>query len=737
MKRIIFDKSSFLLTLIFIVATALIFFLMGLTYKHLEKLSENSSKFTHTYEVSLRLQKLYSDLKDIETERRNFILVRDAESEKIIKDRFLEIDALQKEIYSMVSENPEQIENMDLLNDMVDYKQRIISQTFSEYRGSLAEPDNMKLYLLAGKNVMSSIQEKVEEMMQIEKQLLEKRKNDYLFSQKSTPFYLYIISIFSLGLLGFAYYKIDSDVKHHKQVNRELKISLNSSNLAEQVGNYGIWLMNKTKKEFVFSDNEYRLLGYEPQSVVPHFDFFSKHAHPEDLKMVNEKTNELLEGKSPTFVFRAIRKDGELRHFQTTAKTVEMVSGEKVVLGITNDVTHDIENQLKLESVNWSLTEQNKNLSITNETYTEAEKIGIFGTWQWFIHEDRFNFSDNLFRIFGFEPNEVEPELKSFFTTIHPDDLKLVQEKVAKMYKKEFVAPFYHRIFKNDTQELRYVSITSKIIHDQEVGDYFLVITEDITEEMKSQHDILEKNRILEATNKELQAFNYVASHDLQEPLRKIETFISRLHEKDFENLSDSGKKYVERMQNSARRMRTLINDLLQFSRTTKTEQVFEKINLNDILTNVKESLSQQIHEKSAKIYSEKLPTLKVIPFQIHQLFENLISNSLKYSKESVSPEIHITVKKINSENESRLPNNLAKAFYQFDFKDNGIGFEQDYAEKIFLLFNRLHGKTEYAGTGIGLAICKKIVENHQGYIFAEAEANEGANFTIFLPVIV
>ena len=119
----------------------------------------------------------------------------------------------------------------------------------------------------------------------------------------------------------------------------------------------------------------------------------------------------------------------------------------------------------------------------------------------------------------------------------------------------------------------------------------------------------------------------------------------------------------------------------------------------------------------------------------IHVVAAN--SSPLKYSKEAVSPEIHITVKKINSENESRLPNNLAKAFYQFDFKDNGIGFEQDYAEKIFLLFNRLHGKTEYAGTGIGLAICKKIVENHQGYIFAEAEVNEGANFTIFLPVIV
>lgn len=188
-------------------------------------------------------------------------------------------------------------------------------------------------------------------------------------------------------------------------------------------------------------------------------------------------------------------------------------------------------------------------------------------------------------------------------------------------------------------------------------------------------------------------------------------------------------------MQNSAGRMRTLINDLLQFSRTTKTEQIFEKTNLNNVLESVKEALSQQINEKSAKIESETLPVLKVIPFQMHQLFSNLISNSLKYSRENIPPEISITVKKVWSENDDRLPKNIGKDFYQIDFKDNGIGFEQDYAEKIFLLFNRLHGKTEYAGTGIGLAICKKIVENHQGFIFAEGKPGIGANFTIFLPI--
>lgn len=735
-----YKKSTFLLTVIFVVAASLIFFLMALTFKHLEHQTESYGKITNSYEVALKLEKLYSNIKDIETERRNYILSGAAktrlESKTIIDEKIAANTEILKILKSNFKEDPEQLNNLDALQMMILYKYDIVHQTY-EGRVQLEDPDSVRETLLAGKNVMASIHDKIHEMRGVEFNSLQERKKDLLFIQKSTPVYFYVIGIFSLCLLVFAFHKINADVKKQLRYNKQLQISLNTSKLAETVGNFGIWTKDVKNNISIYSDNLYRLLGQEPGSFPSNFESFSKHIHPEDQEKVTLASHEMFYNeRMSSYRYRAYRKNGELRHFQVDGKSVITENDEKVVLGITTDITQQLKDQLALEDFNHKLTEQNKVLIVANETFGEAEKIGRFGTWQWMIKEDRFNFSDNFIRLFGFEPEVFTGNLNLFLNAVHPEDQKSVRLRITKMYELEEGRTFIMRILRADNEELRYLSVTSRLTKDELNGDYFLIIASDVTEEFLDKKNIQEQNRILAANNKELQAFNYVASHDLQEPLRKIETFISRLREKDFDNLSQTGQKYFERIQFSAGRMRKLIDDLLQFSRSAKVENAFENADLNILFHNAEESINVQILEKDATITKQALPILQVIPFQIQQLFSNILSNSLKYSNPERKLKISIFVEKLMAKDAPDLPLETEQKFWKITFADNGIGFEQEYASRIFELFTRLHGKVEYEGTGIGLAICKKIVENHQGYIFAESKKGVGACFIIYLPII-
>ena len=217
--------------------------------------------------------------------------------------------------------------------------------------------------------------------------------------------------------------------------------------------------------------------------------------------------------------------------------------------------------------------------------------------------------------------------------------------------------------------------------------------------------------------------------------MRKIQTFISRLEEKEAEKFSDAGHHYLERIKSASSRMRLLIDDLLQFSRTNKPDKEFVSADLNELFENAKQDVAEIISEKKAKIICDTLPKTKVIVYQIQQLFLNLLSNSLKYSKNGKTPIIKINYEKVSTIDEPQLLKASKSNYHKISFSDNGIGFDQKYAEKLFDLFNRLHNKQEYSGTGIGLAICKKIIENHKGFIFAKGEINVGSIFTIYLPV--
>lgn len=285
-------------------------------------------------------------------------------------------------------------------------------------------------------------------------------------------------------------------------------------------------------------------------------------------------------------------------------------------------------------------------------------------------------------------------------------------------------------------KELREREILRNEIHERKLEKVKLEkAVNQRTQQLKEANESLEnKNAALISINKELEAFTYGSSHDLQEPMRKIQTFASRIIEKENKNLTDSGKNYLRLMQQAAERMQQLIRDLLTFSHISADERKFENVNIALIIEEVKSELQETIALKSAVIELKEVCEVRVIPFQFRQLLYNIVGNALKFANPAIPPHIIISSKNVKYEKLDITIAPHGKEYCHIRISDNGIGFEQEYSEKIFEIFQKLHGKEEFTGTGIGLAIVKKIVGNHDGIITATSEPNKGASFDIYIP---
>ena len=346
------------------------------------------------------------------------------------------------------------------------------------------------------------------------------------------------------------------------------------------------------------------------------------------------------------------------------------------------------------------------------------------------------NWNKGAEKIKGYKASEIIGKNFRLFYRKEDQDKKLPETLIQRATEKGKASHEGWRLRKDGTMFWGSIVITA--LHDENnklIG--FTKVTRDLTEKkiaddtLKEYASRIEKhNEELIRINKDLDAFTYMASHDLQEPLRKIKTFCNFITDKSKDDLSPEAIGYFNRIIASASRMQTLIDSLLNYSRAATNEIVLTATDLNVIIEDVKKELADAINDKNVIITSDELPKLKIQPLQFYQLFLNLIENAIKYSRADVVTQINITASKFLDNTEDGI-----REFYRIEVADNGIGFEQKYEGNIFKLFQRLHGRNEYSGTGIGLAICKKIAENHNGTISATAEPGKGATFTITLPV--
>ncbi|WP_266365146.1 sensor histidine kinase [Tellurirhabdus rosea] len=265
-------------------------------------------------------------------------------------------------------------------------------------------------------------------------------------------------------------------------------------------------------------------------------------------------------------------------------------------------------------------------------------------------------------------------------------------------------------------------------------GDGLIIGIIDITALRRYQFQLEATNAALRQSNESLQQFAYVASHDLQEPLRKIQAFGDILANRYGPELNADGQDVIRRMQSAAERMTVLIQDLLAYSRVTLIQRTLAPVDLNTLVQEVLTDLDFMIREKNARVDVAALPTLPGDRMQFRQLFQNLISNALKFVRPGVLPVVTLTTEeRVSFRQEPRLPKS-GQLFYKISITDNGIGIDEQYLERIFQLFQRLHGRQEYSGTGIGLAICRKVVENHHGFLWVTSQKGEGSTFCVCLP---
>ena len=516
------------------------------------------------------------------------------------------------------------------------------------------------------------------------------------------------------------------DITEQHNILQRLQQSEHLYKQAQHLAKIGNWTWHVKQNKMQWSDELYNIYGIEEAEQIS-YEKYLMHIHADDRSVVEAHILNALQKKQPyEFMHRIVTQDEIIKTVSSYGYPEMDVNGNVItVFGTMQDVTqqHKIEEELR-NSINFV-----EKIAETSPTILYV--LDLTENQLLYINKE-------VEEVLGYTPEEMTAmPAFSFLKMIHAQDLlkQPTRQTLHANTPDEITIQQAERRFKTKSGNWKWLLTRDVVFKKDEHGKptQLLGSALDVTERLEMEKDLSQKNILLQQSNTSLQEFAYVASHDLQEPLRKISIFGDKILNTNNDNLTDDGKLYLSRMIDASNRMQNMINDLLSVS-LISTQKNYETYSLQTILSEVLQTLEYKIETTGANIHADPLPEARVNVSQFRQLFQNLLSNSIKFSKAGLSPQINITCSLLTQAQVSTFNLEKAPQYIELEFSDNGIGFEEEYSNKIFNIFQRLHGRSEYEGSGIGLAICKKIIENHGGVIYAQSVPGQGATFTVVLP---
>jgi PAS domain S-box-containing protein len=470
-------------------------------------------------------------------------------------------------------------------------------------------------------------------------------------------------------------------------------------------------------KQIFISGKVLQVLGYTPEELMQmNNNMLIQLIHPHDLESLIEHFQNFLSlnsNETGKVECRFRHKDGKYQWLRTYEVIFSRDNNGSplMILGKTFEITSEKETAMALQKRERQLL--------------EAQSIAQIGSYEWNIRENKSTNTEQVFRIFEMQDQQKYEEFMSY---VHPDDIQKVKDAIAQ----SFINGIYeceYRYIKNNREKV--IWSLGKVEFKDEEPIRMVGTVQDVTEIKRMEKALVQRTNELAQSNDSLRQFAFVASHDMKEPLRKIMMFSDLVLSTEKSNLSERSVYHLQKMQAAGKNLYHMVEDILSFS-LLQSKEVKHKVRLGSIVEQVTEILEENIKEKNATIVCKDLPEATIIESQFRQLFQNLIVNSLKFSKKDEPPRIVIDARVVTNPNID-LPVK-ADRFLEINVADNGIGFQEGVKEKIFELFSRVHSKSEYEGTGLGLSISRRIVENHEGAIVANSKPGAGSVFTILIP---